>query len=162
MNAMLIDKTKDAIFLRARVHEYYRKKLTDVTGNSEASVEQKAQLHSAIDCLTSITNVFAGLAGAVSLGSVSLGAYASSINDLTFGLESNDFWLGRKAYLQPIFLSCVDSFVASLRDDLPETIVFQRQWLSLIPAVLFCLGGYSLRNGHSSEMITEVSRLVYG
>lgn len=94
-----------------------------------------------------------------------------SLGDLAFGFETNQFYNTFRAYLHPVLMTSINSWLDSLEfratlmtEDSAITRSLMNNsrymWLELIPACAFCLGGFALVRDCSSKLKNEIIRLL--
>jgi len=138
--------------------QYYLlpEKLTEQPKDAIVAAEYARKLAmatAAVEVVCCVVNMFGTMAGIKNFSS------SNAIADLTFGLNVNTFWSANANYLMPILSMAVNAFQDNI------TLKAQQQplwapleyhhsssWLEVLPAILFCLKGYSAMREKSLEM----------
>lgn len=115
--------------------------------------KKMANATGAVELVCSLMNVFGTMAGLKNYSS------ESAIVDLTFGLNTNPFWVTNAAYLMPLVSASINAFEDNrkLRTN-PQPLwknleLHQKQaWLEVLPAILYCLKGYGSMREKSLEV----------
>ncbi len=120
---------------------------------SELFVKKMALATGAVELVCSLMNVFGTMAG--------LRNYSgeSAIADLTFGMNTNIFWITHDTRLMPIVSAAINAFQDNqqLRQQnqplwAPLEYHNKNVWLEILPAIMLCLNGYPAMRKVSLEM----------
>lgn len=126
-------------------------------------MRKMADAAAAVEVICSIVNVFGVMTGLRHFSG------DSAITDLTFVLNTNQFWLKNSSYMMPLVNSSVNAFsdnyaLTEKPQPLWGALVYHNRnvWLELLPAVVFCLSGHSAMRKVSLEMKQSFEKFLRG
>ncbi|MGB6976132.1 MAG: hypothetical protein WBE18_01550 [Gammaproteobacteria bacterium] len=116
-------------------------------------VRKMANATAAVEVVCSLVNTFGVMVGLKNFSS------GIAIADLVFALNTNTFWVANAAYLTPILNVSVNAFLDNgylvmEGERLWDNLAYHNRtcWLEVLPAVVFCLKGYTEMRRISLEM----------
>jgi hypothetical protein len=155
MDQMLAMRVRAVTDVRALAQHYFLPpKPTDPKQMDTPDFTRKmAHGTAAVELVCSLMNVFGVAAELRSFSG------QSACADLTFGLNTNPFWVANSTYLMPLLNAAINGFNdnQALRES-PQPLWSNLQyhnrniWLELLPAILFCLKGYGAMREKSLEI----------
>lgn len=123
-----------------------------VTGETKEA-KGLADSSAAVEVVCSIANVFGVMNGLRNF------MPEQAITDLTFALNTNQFWIRNAQYLMPILNSAINASLDGRTQSLETGTLWGNMqyhnkfaWLELLPAIMFCLRGNTEMRRVSLEM----------
>lgn len=121
--------------------------------SSPEFVRKMSNAASAVEVVCSLVNTFGVMRKVKNYSN------ETAIADLVFALNTNTFWIQNAAYLMPLMNAAVNSILDSKMQGLENQPLWKEleyhnknTWLELLPAIVFCLRGYSDMRKVSLEM----------
>lgn len=131
-------------------------------GNPEY-MKRVALASGAVEVICSLVNVFGVMHG--------LRTYSAeqAITNLTFTLNTNPFWVANVQYLMPLLNAAMNAFSDNIELKAKQQPLWENMyrhnkqvWLELLPAVMFCLKGYSAMREKSLELKQSFEKFLNG
>lgn len=149
--AMRVQVTTD---VRALAEHYFLPhKSNDPKDNTPEFARKLADGVGAVELVCSLVNVFGALIGH------KVYSAEGAIADLTFALNTNQFWIKNAANLMPIVSAAVNAVMDNPKLKLQNQPIWAHMeqhnkmvWLEILPAVLLCLKGYGGMREQSLEI----------
>lgn len=126
-------------------------------------IRKMANATAAVEVVCSLVNTFGVMQG---LRNYSNGI---AIADLVFALNTNTFWIANATYLTPILNVAVNAFLDNQHLQMENQSLWRELeyhnrtcWLEVLPAIVFCLKGYSEMRKVSLEVRKAFEPLLNG
>lgn len=161
---MLNEAMHDMIAADKKVRDLASNYLIPKEGSEAAKDAQKmAEGFAATDLVVSLFRIFQGLQNPAE------NSMYQMLSDLTFGLNTNPFWVRHAGTLMPLFIAAVNAAndARQLRINPEERwkgLEHQSRclWVELIPAIIFLVHGYGAMQLASLEIKKSFLGLMYG
>jgi hypothetical protein len=151
--AVLRIKSADEIRKLAQHYLLPKKPTEQKDVGSPEFIRKMADSTAAVEVVCSLVNIFGVMANLRFFGS------DMAIADLTFSLNTNVFWVKNANYLVPILNTSINAFMDNqtflvIAQPLWDDLEYQSRnvWLEILPAIVFCLNGYSAMRSVSVEI----------
>lgn len=141
--------------VRALAQHYLmpEKPTAEKDAGSPEFIRKLADSTAAVEVVCSLVNMFGVMTGLVYYSS------EAAVTDLTFVLNTNQFWLKNSTYLMPLVSSAINAFsdnhkLREVPQPMWDSLAYHNRnvWLEILPAVVFCLNGHAAMRTVSLEM----------
>jgi hypothetical protein len=154
IDSILSMRLQVASDIRALAQHYFLPpKSNDPKDNTPEFARRLADGTGAVELVCSLVNVFGSLLGH------RVYSAENAIADLTFSLNTNQFWVKNAANLMPIVSATVNAALDVPKLKLQSQPIWldlekhsKLMWLEILPAILLCLKGYSGMREQSLEI----------
>lgn len=157
--------------VRQIIHESFKQVVEQMpqTNREEVALVQGRFL-SACDFVASVASLFCAYDNMME-GEPDIAGLYRALGDLSFGFETNQFYVTFKGFLHPALVISINAWLDSVEHSFEleaRDNALTRQlhaaarlsWLNIVFAAAFCLGGYGFARQVSTELREKIIRVI--